>query len=507
MKREPSSKSLTDSGIDDERKQQDYYTDDDEMELEEDYELDPPRPELNNIISQSILLLNTPSNSPPHPRTLFFLYDPEYNENKPNKNYTFSELEITERKYMVLYKAYKNLPLCLSEPMAYNGIIRSKLFDNTNLIWKLLKHEKMYPILRSLNKYQRYNHFPCTWQLSRKDNLYNNYIKMQKNFPNDFNYMPETYILPRDKEIFYSKMEDYTIDKDNMWLIKPVASSRGRGIRLMTDINNVPDKTLITHYIPNPYLINGKKFDLRLYLFITGYSPLKIYLFDNGLTRFCSEEYDLDINKMTNRYIHLTNYSINKTSTKYEKNEDADKEEGNKWTLSTLIKHFKQNNIDFKPCWEKICDIMIKTILSITDSAIPTIKQFKVTSCNLFEVYGVDILLTDNLDPWLIEFNLNPSLNCDSELDMKIKSKLLTDMFNIIGLVPFTHNEKIQLIDKEIIYKDYISEAVNEALCEFARPTGGFQRIFPLKDNIKKYMKFFEKADEENKALWEVLLK
>ena len=66
-------------------------------------------------------------------------------------------------------------------------------------------------------------------------------------------------------------MEDYTIDKDNMWLIKPVASSRGRGIRLMTDINNVPDKTLITHYIPNPYLINGKKFDLRLYLFITGY--------------------------------------------------------------------------------------------------------------------------------------------------------------------------------------------------------------------------------------------
>ena len=210
---------------------------------------------------------------------------------------------------------------------------------------------------------------------------------------------------------------------------------------------------------------------------------------------------------MTNRYIHLTNYSINKTSTKYEKNEDSEKEEGNKWTLQTLIKHFKENKIDFEQSWKKICDIMVKTILSITDNALPIIKQFKVTSCNLFEVYGVDILLTDDLEPWLIEFNLNPSLNCDSELDMKIKSKLLTDMFNIIGLVPFTHNEKIQLIDKEIIYKDYISEAVNEALCEFARPTGGFQRIFPLKDNIKKYMKFFEKADEENKALWEVLLK
>ena len=105
------------------------------------------------------------------------------------------------------------------------------------------------------------------------------------------------------------------------------------------------------------------------------------------------------------------------------------------------------------------------------------------------------------------EFNLNPSLNCDSELDLKIKSKLLTDIFNIVGLVPFTHNEKIQILDKEIIYKDYISEAVNEAICEFYRPSGGFIRIFPLKDNIKSYIKFFEKADEENKALWDELLK
>ena len=82
------------------------------------------------------------------------------------------------------------------------------------------------------------------------------------------------------------------------------------------------------------------------------------------------------------------------------------------------------------------------------------INQFKVTSCNLFEVYRVDILSKDNLESLLIKFNLNPSLNCDSELDIKIKSKLLTDMFNIIALVPFIYNEKIQIINKEIIYKD-----------------------------------------------------
>jgi hypothetical protein len=47
---------------------------------------------------------------------------------------------------------------------------------------------------------------------------------------------------------------------------------------------------------------------------------------------------------------------------------------------------------------------------------------------------------------------------------MKIKSKLLTDMFNFIALVPFIYNEKIQIINKVIIYKDYIREAINEAL-------------------------------------------
>ena len=49
---------------------------------------------------------------------------------------------------------------------------------------------------------------------------------------------------------------------------------------------------------------------------------------------------------------------------------------------------------------------MIIIILSIiTYSSIPIKKQFKVTSCNLFEVYRVDILLKDNLEYLLIEFN------------------------------------------------------------------------------------------------------
>ena len=86
--------------------------------------------------------------------------------------------------------------------MKFNNIIRTKLFYNTNIIWKLLKQNLMFPLLKNLNKYQKYN---IIWQLSRKDNLYNNYLKMKTNFRNECDYMTETYFIPKDKDIFLSK--------------------------------------------------------------------------------------------------------------------------------------------------------------------------------------------------------------------------------------------------------------------------------------------------------------
>ena len=435
-------------------------SDDDDDDLDNDEkELKPYRPELENITRQKLSMFVPPANSPPHPKTVYFINDPELNENPINKKIKTEELVITEKKYMVLYKAYKNLPLCLSGPMLYNNVIRSKLFDNTNIIWKLMKQDRM----------------------------------------------PETYCLPRDYDIISEKVKELDLnDIKNLWLVKPVASSRGRGIRLLTDEESLPKKNkyIVTHYIYNPHLINGKKYDLRLYLLVTGYTPIKVYLFDNGLARFCSEKYDLDPEKMQDKYIHLTNYSINKTSENFEMNDSVDKEFGDKWTLHTLKKHFENNGLNYNKVWEKIKDIIVKVVLSVSDIAIPLIKQFELSSTNLFELYGVDILLDETLTPWLMEVNLNPSLNCDSQLDLKVKSHVLTDIFNIIGAIPFSHDGKFTPLEKANTYKTSVEEGVIESLCEFERPTGGFHRLFPLKNNIEYYSKFVENPGDENIALW-----
>ena len=59
-------------------------------------------------------------------------------------------------------------------------------------------------------------------------------------------------------------------------------------------------------------LIDGRKFDLRLYVLVTSMEPLRVYLFEEGLVRFSTKRYSL--RNLRSRFTHLTNYSINKKS-------------------------------------------------------------------------------------------------------------------------------------------------------------------------------------------------
>jgi hypothetical protein len=53
---------------------------------------------------------------------------------------------------------------------------------------------------------------------------------------------------------------------------------------------------------------------------------------------------------------------------------------------------------------------------------------------NCFELLGFDVLIDSKFKPWLLEVNLSPSLSVDTQLDFTIKSNLLRDLFNLVGL-------------------------------------------------------------------------
>lgn len=100
----------------------------------------------------------------------------------------------------------------------------------------------------------------------------------------------------------------------------------------------------MSRYISNPYLINDYKFDIRIYVLLTSLLPLRIYIYDEGLVRFATEKYFIGQPFKSNKFMHLTNYSVNKNSKNYIQNEDPFVDNiGNKWSLSALKDYFKQN--------------------------------------------------------------------------------------------------------------------------------------------------------------------
>ncbi|CAM9990126.1 unnamed protein product [Sphacelaria rigidula] len=93
----------------------------------------------------------------------------------------------------------------------------------------------------------------------------------------------------------------------DVWIMKPVGMSRGRGIRLVDDIKNIrySDKVVVQRYIGNPLLLDGYKFDLRLYVLVTSFNCLEAFIYKEGFARLSTHLYEKG--DIGNRFIHLTN--------------------------------------------------------------------------------------------------------------------------------------------------------------------------------------------------------
>ncbi|NXT11686.1 TTLL5 polyglutamylase, partial [Prunella fulvescens] len=290
-------------------------------------------------------------------------------------------------------------------------------------------------LLRSLTDVQKVNHFPRSYELTRKDRLYKNVCRMQLTHGfKAFHILPQTFILPTEYQDFCN-----TYSKDRgPWIVKPVASSRGRGVYLINNPNQivVEDNILVSRYISNPLLIDDFKFDVRLYVLVTSYDPLVVYLYEEGLARFATVRYDQASKNIKNQFMHLTNYSVNKKSGDYVSCDDPEVEDyGNKWSMSAMLRYLKQEGRDTAALMASVEDLIIKTLVSAELSIASACKSFLSHRDSCFELYGFDVLIDDTLKPWLLEVNLSPSLACDAPLDLKIKASMLSDMFTLVGFV------------------------------------------------------------------------
>ena len=160
-------------------------------------------------------------------------------------------------------------------------------------------------------------------------------------------------------------------------------------------------------YIDNPFLINGLKFDLRLYVLLTSIDPVKIYLYEEGLVRFATAKYSNDPAEIGNNFIHLTNYSVNKTSSDFVFNESPGEYEGHKWNLRTLWKYFDEElGVDWRPVWEATKDVCVKTVLCGHENIKKEFSRQLKSEYSCYKLFGFDIFFDEHLKPWLLEVRL-----------------------------------------------------------------------------------------------------
>ena len=72
---------------------------------------------------------------------------------------------------------------------------------------------------------------------------------------------------------------------------------------------------VVQRYIHNPYLIGGRKFDIRFYVLVTSFMPLKAWIYREGFARFSGGQFTLE--SLQDIYVHLTNIAIQRTSEDY----------------------------------------------------------------------------------------------------------------------------------------------------------------------------------------------
>lgn len=220
----------------------------------------------------------------------------------------------------------------------------------------------------------------------------------------------------------------------------------------------------------------------------------------------------------------MTNYSINKFNSKFEKNRRVDdpeegvNEEGHKRSVKWFLKHIDNQGHDSSLLWREIKAIALKTICSIQ----PILKHYYSSlksndfwSGCCFEVLGFDILISDRMKPYILEVNASPSFGTDSPLDYEIKSGLVRDTFRLVN---FSLKRKMMIIKEERaklskrmftgkrekvpsrVRTQLKCKWIREAEDEMIRQTGGlgnFEKVF----GVDEYVDFLEKPKKQGARL------
>uniref|UniRef100_A0A665WGJ5 Tubulin tyrosine ligase-like family, member 7 n=1 Tax=Echeneis naucrates TaxID=173247 RepID=A0A665WGJ5_ECHNA len=311
--------------------------------------------------------------------------------------------------------------------------------ETANLIWNdsAVQHEK----IAELRNYQRINHFPGMGEICRKDCLARNMSKMIKCQPQEYSFIPKTWIFPAE----YTQFQNYVKElrrkrKQKTFIVKPANGAMGHGISLIRNCEKLPaqEHFIVQEYLDKPFLMEGYKFDLRIYILVTSCDPLRIFLYNDGLVRMGTEKYHAPSEaNLSQLYMHLTNYSVNKHNENFERDETVDK--GSKRSISWFTEFLRTNDYDVTKFWGDVSELVVKTLIVAEPHVLHAYRMCRPgqppgSDSVCFEVLGFDIILDRKLKPWLLEINRAPSFGTDQKIDYDVKKGVLLNALKLLNI-------------------------------------------------------------------------
>jgi len=319
----------------------------------------------------------------------------------------------------------------------------------------------------------RVNHFRNFFELTRKDLMVKNLKRTRKALEREgqtaeaakYDFFPPTHVLPMDYQIFVEEFKKYPAK--TMWIAKPIGSAQGKGIFLFNHLKDVAmwkkdlrynqgakeppppavDAYVVSKYVDNPFLVGGKKFDLRLYVLVTSYSPLTVWMHRDGFARFSKWRYTMNTADLANNFVHLTNVAIQKTAPGY------DKEAGCKWQLRSLKLYITSNY------GREVANELLYSIQMMIIRTLMAVQKVMINDKHCFELYGYDVLIDDQLKPWLLEVNASPSLTADTPSDYEMKEMMLSDLLDVIDIEGRRTGNEEQMGGFDLIYSGGVARA------------------------------------------------
>jgi len=290
-----------------------------------------------------------------------------------------------------------------------------------------------------LSDTQLVNHFPNHYELTRKDLMYKNVKRYRKDLRKQgyddsrLDFVPRTFILPQDYSLF---LEEHKKGSVGTWIFKPHGRAQGRGIFLINKLSQIKrlaprgssnsdrnplDTYIICEYLSRPLLIGGRKFDLRVYVVVASYRPLVAYISRAGFARFCNVKYSNEVAELRNNEMHLTNVAVQKVGDQY------NAAHGNKWPMSELLNHLEATRgaLAARKLKEDMDFLVVHSLKAV--------QSVMISDKHCYEMYGYDIMVDEDLKPWLLEANASPSLSTTTPDDKALKMRVINDTLRVVS--------------------------------------------------------------------------